>query len=70
MIMFLLKHFKIKIYRIRNINKFIEKKKIRRREYPARRCGCRHYRRIRRCRKFRKLSNNERIRRIRRTNIR
>ena len=76
MIMFLLKHLNAEVCRIRNINKFIKKKKIRRRECPERGCKCRHcgrgrrIRRIRRYRKFRKLGDSERIRRIRRTDIR
>ena len=74
--MFLPKHLEVEICRIRNINKSIEKEKIRREECPARRCRCRHcgknrrIKRIKRCRKFRKLSNSERVRRVRRINIR
>ena len=74
--MFLPKHLEVEVCRIRNINKSIEKEKIRREECPVGRCRCRHckrnrrIKRIRRYKKFRKLSNNERIRRIRRTNIR
>ena len=74
--MFLSKHLEAEVCEIRNINKFIEKEKIRRGEYPVGRCRCRYcerkgrVKRIRRCRKFRKLSNGERVRRVRRTDIR
>ena len=74
--MFLSKHLESEVCGIRNINKSIEKEKIRRREYPVERCRCRYCERnrrikgIRRCRKFRKLSNGERVRRVRRTDIR
>ena len=76
MIIFLSEHLKAEICRIRNINKSIEKKKIRRRECPVGRCACRYcreserIRRIRRYRKIRKLSDSKRIRIIRRTDIR
>ena len=74
--MFLPKHLEVEICGIRNINKFIEKEKIRRGECPAGRCECGHCRRngrikgIRRCRKFRKLSNSKSVRRVRRIDIR
>ena len=74
--MFLPKHLEVEVYRIRNIDKSIEKEKIRREECPAERCRCGHCRRngrikgIRRNRKFRKLGNGERVRRVRRMDIR
>ena len=74
--MFLPKHLEAEVCGIRNINKSIEKEKIRRREYPAERCECRYCERnrrikeVRRCRKFRKLGNDERVRRVKRINIR
>ena len=74
--MFLPKHLEAEVCRIGNIDKSIEKKKIRREECPAGRCRCGHCRRdrrikgIRRCRKFRKLGNGERVRRVRGTDIR
>ena len=82
MIIFLPKYLKAEVCGIRNRNKSIEKKKIRRKKCPVRRCRCGYYRRsgrirrirrirrVRRCRKFRKLGNGEGVRRIRETNIR
>ena len=76
MIIFLPKYLEAEVCRIGNIDKFIEKKKIRRGEYPAGRCRCRYCRkdrrikRIRRCRKFRKLGNGKRVRRVRKIDIR
>ena len=74
--MFLPKHLEVEVCGIRNINKSIEKEKIRRGECPAGRCKCGHCGRngrikeIRRCRKFRKLSNGKSVRRVRRIDIR
>ena len=74
--MFLPKYLEVEVCRIRNIDKSIEKEKIRREECPAGRCGCGHcgrdrrIKRIRRCRKFRELGNGERVRRVRGTDIR
>ena len=74
--MFLPKHLEVEVCGIRNIDKSIEKEKIRRGEYPVGRYRYRYCRRdrrikrIRRCRKFRKLGNGKRVRRVRKIDIR